>query len=58
MLISYALLEACLKLVDEEGDALNGNNDEFSHVDENGKSLVLMIRSDATFKYLTKMTMK
>ena len=38
MLISYALLEACLKLVDEEGDALNGNNDEFSHVDENGKA--------------------
>jgi len=24
--------------VDEEGDALNGNNDEFSHVDENGKA--------------------
>ena len=38
MSISYALLEACLKLVDEEGDALNGNNDELSHVDENGKA--------------------
>ena len=38
MSISYAPLGACLKLVDEKGEALSDSNDELSHVDENGKA--------------------
>ena len=41
MLILFAQPEACLKLVDEKGKTLKPDGDKFTHVDENGKALMV-----------------